>query len=75
MNFGMITSNQNVETEQNYATWVLTALLFILIFMKILIFDFYEDIADGVEKFDTSNDDGHDKRLLPIENKKAIGIL
>ena len=43
--------------------------------MKVLIFDFYEDIADGVEKFDTSNDDGHDKRLLPIENKKAIGIL
>ena len=63
------------ETEQNYATWILTALLYILIFMKIFIFDFYEGTADGVERFDTSNHDGHDKRLLPIENKKAIGIF
>ena len=34
----MITINQNMETEQNYVTWILTALLFILklkIFTKI----------------------------------------
>ena len=30
MNFGMITLNQNIKTEQNYVTWILTALLFIL---------------------------------------------
>ena len=40
MNFGMFTSNQNIKTKQNYVTWILTALLFILklkIFMKILL--------------------------------------
>ena len=39
MNFGMITLNQNNKTMQNYISWILTALLFILklnIFMKIL---------------------------------------
>ena len=30
MNFGMITLNRNIKTEQNYVTWILTALLFIL---------------------------------------------
>ena len=30
MNFGMITLNQSIKTEQNYVTWILTALLFIL---------------------------------------------
>ena len=30
MNFGMITLKQNMKTEQNYVTWMLTALLFIL---------------------------------------------
>ena len=30
MNFGMITLNQSMGTEQNYVTWILTALLFIL---------------------------------------------
>ena len=30
MNFGMITLNRNVKTEQNYVTWILTALLFML---------------------------------------------
>ena len=35
--------------------------------------DFYEDIADDVEKwFDTSNYDKNDKRLLPVGiNKKS----
>ena len=30
MNFGMITLNRNIKTEQNYVTWILTALLFML---------------------------------------------
>ena len=30
MNFGMITLNRNIKTEQNDVTWILTALLFIL---------------------------------------------
>ena len=39
--------------------------------------DFYEDIADDVEKwFDTSNYDEHDERSLPIcMNKKVIGLM
>ena len=39
--------------------------------------DFYEDIADNVEKwFGTSNYDEHDKRPLPIgKNKKVIGLF
>ena len=39
--------------------------------------DFYEDIANDVEKqFDTSNYDENDKRLLPIgKNKKVIGLF
>ena len=39
--------------------------------------DFYEDIANDVEKwFDTSNYDKNDKRPHPIsKNKKAIGLF
>ena len=39
--------------------------------------DFYEDIANDVERwFDTSNYDENDKRPLPIgKNKKVIGIF
>ena len=39
--------------------------------------DFYEDIADDVEKwFDTSNYSKDDNRLFPIgRNKKAIGLF
>ena len=39
--------------------------------------DFYEEIANNVEKwFDTSNYDDHDKRPLPIgKNKKVIGLF
>ena len=39
--------------------------------------DFYEDIANDVEKwFDTSNCHESDKRLLPIgKNKKEIGLF
>ena len=39
MNFGMIILNKSIKRMQNYVTWILTALLFILklkIFMKIL---------------------------------------
>ena len=39
--------------------------------------DFYEDIANDVEKwFDTSNCNEDDKRPLPIgKNKKVIGLF
>ena len=39
--------------------------------------DFYEDIANDIEKwFDTSNYDKNDKRPLPIgKNKKVIGLF
>ena len=39
MNFGIIKLNQNIKPKQNYVTWILAALLFILklkIFTKIL---------------------------------------
>ena len=52
-------------TKQNYVTWILTALLFILklkVFMKL--------IANDVEKwFDTFNYDENDKRPLPMDKK------
>ena len=39
--------------------------------------DFYQDIANDVERwFDTSNYDENDNRLLPIgKNKKVIGLF
>ena len=45
--------------------------------IKIKTEDFYEDIADNVEKwFDTSNYDRNDKRPIPIEiNKKKLGMF
>ena len=72
MNFGMITLNQNIKKEQNYVSWILTALLFIL---KLNIF--YEDIANDVKKwFDTSNYEEDVKRPLPIgKNEKIIGLF
>ena len=39
MSFGMIIFNQNIDTIQNYATWIQIALSCILK-------DVYEDIAD-----------------------------
>ena len=40
---------QNIKTMQNYVIWIMTDLLF-----KLKLKDFYEDIADEVEKrFDT----------------------
>ena len=56
MNFGMIILNQSIKKMQNYVTWILTALSFIL---KLKIF--IKDIANDVEKwFDTSNYDKGD---------------
>ena len=38
--------------------------------------DFYKDIANDVKKwFDISNYDESDKRPLPIDNKKVIGLF
>ena len=51
MNFGTIILDQSMETRQNYAIQILTALLFTL---KPNIF--FKDISNVVEKwFDTSN--------------------
>ena len=56
MNFGMIILNQSIKRMQNYVTWILTPLSFIL---KLKIF--IKDIANDVEKwFDTSNHDEGD---------------
>ena len=72
MNFGMTILNQNIETKENYAIWILTA-LFIHIFTE----DFFEDITNDIERwFDTSNYDKNEKRPLPIgTNKKVIGLF
>ena len=72
MNVSMITLNQSIKTEQNYVTWILTALLFILK-LKIL----NKDIANDVQEwFDTCNYSKDDKRPLPIgKNKKKISFL
>ena len=59
--FGMITLNQNIKTEQNCVTRILTALLFILklkIFIKTLLMT--------LKWFDTSNYSKDDNRPLPI---------
>ena len=53
MNFGMITLNQSTTTKQNYATWILTALLFILkpkIFMKTYNYDNIRPLPKGKNK-------------------------
>ena len=71
MNFGMIILNQSISTKQNcYAD---TGSFVVYIKTE----DFYEDIANDVEKwFDTSNYDENDKRPLPIgKNKKVIGLF
>ena len=53
----MITLNQNIKTEQNYDSFVI----------HIKTEDFYEDIADDVEKwFDTSNYSEDDNKPLLI---------
>ena len=73
LNFGMITLNQSIKTEQNYVNWIVTALSFMLrlkMFMRVW-------SSNNVEKwFDTSNYDENDKRPLPIgKNKEVIGLF
>ena len=72
MKFGMITLNQSIKAKQNYVTWELTALLFIL---KLKIFP--EGIANKVEKwFDTLSYDENNKTPLLIgKDKKVIGLF
>ena len=74
MNFGMTILSRNVKIKQNYAIWILIALLLIL---NIETEDFYKDIANDVKRwFDTSNYGKSDKRPLPIGiNKKVIGMF
>ena len=65
----MVMLNQSTKTIQNYVTDSLI--------IHIKTENFYEDIANDIEKwFDTSNYDEDDKRLLPIgKNKKVIGLF
>ena len=68
MNFGMITLNLSMEIKQDYATWILIALL------RILKHDFYKDINNDVDnQFDTSNYDKNNNRPLEIGKNKVIG--
>ena len=59
MNFRMITLNQYIKAEQNYSTWILTALLFIL----------------KLKIFTKTNYDENDKRLLPRGKNKNVICL
>ena len=72
MNFVMIMLNQSTKTKQNYATWILIALLFIFL-LKTL----FENINNDVERqIGTSNYDKNDKRPLQIgRNKEVIGLF
>ena len=55
-------------TKQDYATWIVIALLFILK-------DFYKDIANDVDRwFDTSNYNENDEKPLLI-GKNKIGLF
>ena len=63
MNFGIIILNQSIKTMQNCVTWILAAVLLIL-----KLKDFYEDIANDVEKFDSSNYEVY--KPLPTGKKK-----
>ena len=72
MNFGMIVLNQSISVKQNCVTKILKSFV-----IHIKTEDFYEDIANDVEKwFDTSNYDENDKRPLPGgQNNKVIGLF
>ena len=71
MNFGTIILTQGMETEQNFVTEILIALLFTL---KSKIF--FEDISNDVEGwFDTSNYDKNDRPLPIGKNEKAPGLF
>ena len=67
MSFGIIILNENIETAK---LCYMDTDSFVI---HIKIEDFYEDIADDVEKwFDTSNYNEHDKRPLPIGKNKKV---
>ena len=70
MNFGMIVLNQSTSVKQNCVTKILKSFV-----IHIKTEDFYEDIANDVEKrFNTFNFD--DNRPLPVDmNKKVIGLF
>ena len=66
MNFGMITLNQSTKITQNYAAWILIALLIIF-----LLKTFLKTLTMMLK-----DDDKNDKRpLLMGMNKKVIGLL
>ena len=71
MNFVMITLNKNMETAKLCYTDTDSFII------HIITEDFYEDIANDVERwFNTSNYDKNDKRSLPIgKNKKVISLF
>ena len=71
MNFVMITLNKNMETAKLCYTDTDSFII------HIITEDFYEDIANDVERwFDTSNYNKINKRPLPIgKNKKVIGLF
>ena len=72
MNFSTIILAQSMETEQNFVTRILAALLFTL---KPNIF--LEDVFNDAEGwFDMSNYDKNDKIPIPIgKNKKLPGLF
>ena len=69
MNFGMITLNQNVKTEQSY----MDNDSFVI---HIKTEDSYKDIVDDVENwFDTWNFSKDDKGPLPVGWKKKLSAF
>ena len=65
MNFGMIKLNQTTNTKQNYATWILVALLLILLlktFLKTLTMMLQDDLI-------------HLTMTRMTINKKVIGMF
>ena len=69
MNFGMIVLNQSISVKQNCVTKILKSFV-----IHIKTEDFYEDIANDVEKrFDTFNFD--DNRPLPVDMNKKVIVL
>ena len=72
INFDMITLNKNIKTEQNYVTWILTALLFILklkIYMKILLIT----LRNGLSNLTMMN--MIKERFQQVRTKKVIGLF
>ena len=67
MKFGMILLKQSIKSMQNYAIWILTALLFILklnIFMIILLMMLKNDLTHQIMKLIDHNLEEQTKKLL-----------